>query len=547
MLTIEQKKLIEELHPNNSFLDLPEDLSEHLLETGGLESSQFNLFDLNFNAICSCGFKFKRLVNNISECPICRNTKFKSVRIKIPEIKKVLSSENPDFSKLDFGEKSFGKRYKFVFENNEIKVFNIPQTYKLNWFTNEVSVLSDKKEVYHGKIIIEDERVVFYDTNDKKINILLFVHLLPKLSVKSFVESYNLLVPSKPLHYIENMTRLSLMDMLVDERSRILSELFDDYVYIHIGENDLRGNHQFPQTILKNAPSVNTSIDRLTSEINSGLIKETPINEKSLNAYELLDLPKSIVKWMVKYYKENVKDFWWAKNKFIYSVISIYQRENKNTGLTLNLLNVLFQNRTSSVNRVYEVLIPKYYYLVENNHQSSQLLNYMKNEFEKQVFSFDNGLTEYEDYVRMSISMNVPYTKYPKNLVKVHDVRAKDYQVILSKEESIRFQKVYKDNPLRENVVDKFTFVTPKSSKDLVIEGQKLRHCVASYSERVVKEECLIYMMRKTNNLSESFVTIEVANKNVVQVRGKHNRIPEPNIKEVVKKWAALNKFRYIH
>lgn len=547
MLTKEQKKLIEELHPTLSFLDLPEDLQEHFLETGGLEASQLNLFDLKFNAICSCGLKFKRITSDYSECPVCRNTKFKPVKVKVVAINKIIHSDKRDFSKLNSGKKSFGKRYKFYFENNEIKVFNLEQMYELNWFTNEVNVSDDKKEIYQGKIFIENERVIFQDVNDRKMNIILFVHLLPKLSVKEFIQNYNLLVPSKPLFYVENMTRLSIMNMLTDERIRILSELFNDYIYIHLtDEVVMRNNYKCPETMVRNSIPLNNSIDKLSAGFNSGEFKETPINEKTLNPYELLDLPKSIVKWMVNYYKENKKNLEWAKSEYIFSVLNIYQKENKNTGITLNLLNLLYSDKTVSARRVNDVLVPKFYFLVNNSHKSNQLLNYMKNEFEKQVFTIDSGLTYYEDYVRMSIAMEVPYTKYPKNLDKAHDIRAKDYKVVLSKQESILFEKAYKDKPLKENIVDDYTFVTPKSSKDLVLEGQNLSHCVASYAEKVVKNECLIYMMRKTKKIEQSFITIEVVNGSVVQVRGKHNRLPEPEIKEVVKKWSALNKFHYV-
>lgn len=548
MLTTEQKKLIEELYPNLSFLDLPEDLQEHFLESGGLEASQLNLFDFKFNAICSCGLKFKRIKYIVSECPVCRNTKFKPVKVKVPAIKKIIESDKRDFSKLSFGKKSFGKRYKFYFENNEIKVFNLEQMYELNWFTNEVNISSDKKEVYQGKIFIENERVIYQDINNRKMNIILFVHLLPKLSVKEFIQNYNLLVSSKPLFYVENMTRLSVMNMLTDERIRILSELFNDYMYIYLTEDVVMNNgYKCPKTMVRESIPLNNSIDKLSEGFNSGVFKETPINEKTLNAYELLDLPKSIVKWMVNYYQENKKNLDWTKSDFIFSVLNIYQKENKNTGLTLNLLNLFYSDKQVSARRINDILIPKFYFLVNNNHKSSQLLNYMKNEFEKQIFTIDNGLTYYEDYVRMSLLMEVPYTKYPKNLDKVHDVRAKDYKVVISKEESRLFKKVYTDNPLKENVVDDYTFVTPKSTKDLVVEGQQLKHCVASYVNRVVKNESLIYMMRETNDIEKSFITIEVVKGNIVQVRGKHNASPPTDVKQIVKKWATLNRFRYVY
>ena len=143
--------------------------------------------------------------------------------------------------------------------------------------------------------------------------------------------------------------------------------------------------------------------------------------------------------------------------------------------------------------------------------------------------------------------MDVPYTKYPKNLSKVHDVRMKDFNLIQDTLNENKFKQNYASKTLNLTEVDNYVFLQPAEPKDLTVEGQALNHCVASYVNKVVDNNSLIYLMRRKEYPSISLVTIEysLSRNAVVQARGKFNRNVTSEERQIIKKWAKANNIEY--
>lgn len=85
------------------------------------------------------------------------------------------------------------------------------------------------------------------------------------------------------------------------------------------------------------------------------------------------------------------------------------------------------------------------------------------------------------------------------------------------------------------------------SSKRLIEEGRDQKHCVASYSYRIEKNQVSIWSMSRSvgwDPTEEKAVTIEVINVNrsIVQARGKYNKMIETNAFQVMQLWAQKNK-----
>ena len=49
----------------------------------------------------------------------------------------------------------------------------------------------------------------------------------------------------------------------------------------------------------------------------------------------------------------------------------------------------------------------------------------------------------------------------------------------------------------------------PKSLEELILEGQRMHHCVASYAQRFSNGSSLIFFMRKTEEPDASYITME--------------------------------------
>lgn len=145
------------------------------------------------------------------------------------------------------------------------------------------------------------------------------------------------------------------------------------------------------------------------------------------------------------------------------------------------------------------------------------------------------------DYVNMAQMMDVPYKRFPSSLKKEHDLMARDYQY--QKDEIIEkeFQKRKEQLKSLEYEGENFVILAPKGTNDIVREGKVLRHCVASYIEKVATKETTVLFVRKKEVPEEPFYTIEVRNGKVVQIEGSpHNRRPSNEVMNFVKEWEKI-------
>jgi hypothetical protein len=80
------------------------------------------------------------------------------------------------------------------------------------------------------------------------------------------------------------------------------------------------------------------------------------------------------------------------------------------------------------------------------------------------------------------------------------------------------------------------------SSQELIAEGRRMSHCVASYANSCHKGICSIWSMEvETDFGTEPLLTIEVNHqrKEMCQARGKANRLPTDKEKDILRRWAA--------
>lgn len=80
-----------------------------------------------------------------------------------------------------------------------------------------------------------------------------------------------------------------------------------------------------------------------------------------------------------------------------------------------------------------------------------------------------------------------------------------------------KFNKNYKLHEKAFNFkTDKFSIVIPKSGSDLIIEGQKMHHCVGSYVDSVENNKCYIVFVRKNEDLSEPYITAQIYDDGII-------------------------------
>ena len=83
-----------------------------------------------------------------------------------------------------------------------------------------------------------------------------------------------------------------------------------------------------------------------------------------------------------------------------------------------------------------------------------------------------------------------------------------------------------------------------KTCFEFFLEGKLQRHCVFSYFSAAVKGNCHIFSLRKVSG-NKPILTIEVGQKYIIQVRGKGNRLPTVEEKNLIRTWALQNNLHY--
>lgn len=193
-----------------------------------------------------------------------------------------------------------------------------------------------------------------------------------------------------------------------------------------------------------------------------------------------------------------------------------------------------YSNTTVELNRLHALLNEEYGYKV------TPLISYLA----KQNMSYGyinfpgNEMILLSDYINMSKTAGLPYEKFPSNLKKAHDIAQQNIRVLENEKKDEFFVKAINNYKNMEYRNDELSIVVPKSLNDLVVEGNALNHCVASYIDRVINGSSKIFFVRKNDELELPFVTCELNRENrMIQIRGKNNSDPSEEVMDFANKW----------
>jgi hypothetical protein len=178
-----------------------------------------------------------------------------------------------------------------------------------------------------------------------------------------------------------------------------------------------------------------------------------------------------------------------------------------------------------------------------------KLLKYIAQQVERQDDTLNSRCRkqseisgEYRDYLELckllGCDLKNDFALFPRDLKTSHDNAAKMFRAqkdnIVSKAISAMHKPLTNAFGFSDNG---FTVIAPKAVKELTDEGHALRHCVGVYTERVAKGECVILFLRRSDALTKPFVTVEVKNGAVTQVRGQNNGSPPPDAEKFLALW----------
>lgn len=94
-----------------------------------------------------------------------------------------------------------------------------------------------------------------------------------------------------------------------------------------------------------------------------------------------------------------------------------------------------------------------------------------------------------------------------------------------------------------------WNFTQIKTAKDLAAEGNAMRHCVYGYRASCASGAISIWSLTSNDGFNEKKrrITIELRNSGeIAQARGLANRMPKPDEKNIIAKWASRNSLTYL-
>ncbi|OCN03573.1 hypothetical protein A4S06_05275 [Erysipelotrichaceae bacterium MTC7] len=159
-----------------------------------------------------------------------------------------------------------------------------------------------------------------------------------------------------------------------------------------------------------------------------------------------------------------------------------------------------------------------------------------------------SNVSIYNDYLRFAEELGIDLHRnknlFPENLIKEHNHLEKLINRKKSEKSQKAFTKFFAKHKKHIFKNNEYVIRPVKSEEELIVESKVLSHCVRTYAKQVADGETEILFVRKVSSINVPFVTVEVRNKKIIQVRAKYNGSPPDGVKEFLKDWSRKNKIQ---
>lgn len=455
----------------------------------------------NSHSICECGYdSIDRYDVGCSHCPKCNALK--------PYGKNILI---------------FGEIPYELYNNVDINNFNKKDLYRFNIVFVKAKgtyrINFSKQKIYKHKKEYHEAYAIIFDGHDRNEQIKFFnINTQKYIKEKDF---YSLDISCSELLSTNNIN--------------------GKHIDIHQAKT-LRGLVNKLKALAKWCLIPHNEI-LIKAGIDPECIPEKDINPEGTNPMEILGIKKYTVKQLLKY------------------------EQSRNTFNTLKSLEqklgdkaVPYMDKFVSENDIW---LEGYYaekaisLINEANLSVEKLYRYLYKDAPLQQYLYNPSHTIdlLLDSFNMTKQLGMTFDKSPKALVRYHDVLAKETSLCenQAKDEKInhiakKYNYLQKISDKKEDGTykDKYSIIIPTESKDIVLEGRHMKHCVASYVSKMASEECVILFLRPSQALDVSYVTIEYNPKinTVVQIKGAHNSRVLSEVSNYISIWAKEKKVK---
>lgn len=165
-----------------------------------------------------------------------------------------------------------------------------------------------------------------------------------------------------------------------------------------------------------------------------------------------------------------------------------------------------------------------------------RMYRYIREELEGKA----RQVADYIDYLEDLEFLRIPVTKaelFPKGFQTVHQNVAMQRQ---EKEDELKKKDISKKNLEFQMLLpevreiygmenETFAVVIPTCKEDFQVEGRNNHNCVGgSYFDKMLQRKCVVFFLRKKENIEEAFCTVEMKGSEIVQCRAVRNSTAPP-------------------
>lgn len=156
---------------------------------------------------------------------------------------------------------------------------------------------------------------------------------------------------------------------------------------------------------------------------------------------------------------------------------------------------------------------------------------------------FNDYIRDYiPDCIKLGLNLNDTAINRPRDFNKMHQWLTEELKLQETQVYDALIEATYDAiHHLVEWQHKELCVIMPRTSKEIMEEGNRQDHCVGKYCERVAKGESVILFVRRTENPEEPYFTLEIKKDmqvcDIVQCRGKSNSEQTPEIEKFLKQY----------
>lgn len=180
--------------------------------------------------------------------------------------------------------------------------------------------------------------------------------------------------------------------------------------------------------------------------------------------------------------------------------------------------------------------------LLKHGYNAAKLNRYAIKIINTEGLNKEDLLTYTTDSIRMSMSQNLKFRLYAKDVKRRHDELMIKYTLVRNENLNRKLLDIH-NNIIINQYGEEYIAIVPKSVSDFEKEAENQKHCVLSYSEGMANNEMLIVFIRHRDNLDKSHITLEIRNRKIVQAKKFSNKLVDSQDMIYLKELAKVNRW----